>query len=45
VDRGFTVYNVDENGLAVVNKSGKITAPKGCKVVIMKRKSGKRSET
>jgi hypothetical protein len=32
-----TLYNVDETGLAVVNKSGKIIAPKGCKMVIMKK--------
>jgi len=31
------IYNVDETGLAMVNKSDTITAPKGCKMVIMKK--------
>jgi len=33
----FILYNVDETGLAVVNKSGKIMAPKGCKMVIVEK--------
>jgi len=33
----FILHNVDETGLAVVDKSGKIIAPKGCKMVIMKK--------
>jgi hypothetical protein len=36
----FILYNVDETGLAVVNKSGKIIAPKGCKMVLIKRWGG-----
>ncbi|PSN44904.1 hypothetical protein C0J52_06185 [Blattella germanica] len=40
---GADVYNVDETGLAMVNKGGKIVAPKGSKTVAM-RKSGERSE-
>jgi hypothetical protein len=37
------IYNVDETGLAMVNRSGRITAPKGYKTVIMK-KGRERSE-
>lgn len=40
---GADLYNVDETGLTLVNKGGKIVAPKGSKTVVMK-KSGERSE-
>lgn len=40
---GSDLYNVDETGLTMVNKDGKIIAPKGTKTVAM-RKSGERSE-
>lgn len=40
---GCDIYNVDETGLTMVNKGGKIVAPKGSKTVVM-RKSGERSE-
>jgi hypothetical protein len=40
---GTDVYNVDEFGLTLVNRGGKIIAPKGSETVFM-RKTGERSE-
>ncbi|KAK9688434.1 CENP-B N-terminal DNA-binding domain [Popillia japonica] len=40
---GSDIYKVDETGLSMVNKGGKIVTPKGTKTVAM-RKSGERSE-